>query len=901
MLSLKLKQFAKIRANSASKCQIAAALNTITNGSAASPYGGSNTSSATPWLASRAALTSQVSKGTINDNNNSLTDPVVMSFKEWFKNRNDALLYEIFKIIGSNPDDDEDDVSLRRSTDLVLSNMRLRLNEAFVLEVLEYGKHKDVLSCLKFFDWAGRQPGFKHTRATFYAIFKILAKARRMSRMLEFIDSFIKQSYTHKVQFLNTLVMGYAVAGKPHFALQLFGRMRFQGLDLDSFGYHALLNALVEESSFDAALVISRQIRMRGLESEVTRFLTAKSLCKQKLLGEAEAYIRGVLSDGRSWKGRELGVLIEALCKNDEFDHAEKLIEEFQNLGTIPMDDVYDVWLQGLVGVGRLDAALEFLKKQKSLDMYVPGLFRYNSLLFRLLMEDRLEDAFELLMEMKESQISPDEVTMNAALCLFCKAGMVDAALRLYTARSEFMLTLNSLAYNFLINTLCGDGSIDKAFSVLQDAVDEGYFPGKKAFVILADAFCREGKLDKMKELLLFALDQNIIPSVSTYDKFISALCKAGRVEDGYLIYKELNKINEISARGTYFHLINGFNRLSRGDIAARLLIEMQEKGYKPSRTLFRAVIHCLSKMENPEKEFLKLLEVQLSLSHSSCQVYDFFIDGAGYAKKPELARGVYEVMLKSGIELTLSSDILMLQSYLKSERISDAVNFFNSLRSRRKFGRKIYCCMISGLCKANKTDIALEFLKEMKENKVNPSIECYELIIKLLCSEGRYHTAVTLINEFVKAGRSVTSFIGNTLLLHSLQSQELYVAWTHLNEDQEENSQSSMLGLLIGAFCGRVRVSEHIDHLEEEIGKCFTPDVFTYNILLRRLSLVSMDRACELFSRMRQKGYDPNQWTYDILVSSFFRHGMTKEGNQWLEEMLRRGFRPSESTTMLI
>ena len=39
----------------------------------------------------------------------------------------------------------------------------------------------------------------------------------------------------HRVRFYDTLVMGYAVSGKPEIALQLFAKMRFQGLDLDSF------------------------------------------------------------------------------------------------------------------------------------------------------------------------------------------------------------------------------------------------------------------------------------------------------------------------------------------------------------------------------------------------------------------------------------------------------------------------------------------------------------------------------------------------------------------------------------------------------------------------------------------------------------------------------------------
>ncbi|KAK9273789.1 hypothetical protein L1049_018599 [Liquidambar formosana] len=375
---------------------------------------------------------------------------VALSFKEWFKYRNNALLDRIFEILDSHH---EDDSSFPYSnTDLALSQLGLRLSEGFVLEVLKYGK--DVLSCLKFFDWVGRQPGFHHTRATFHAIFKILSRAKLMSLMLDFLENYRKQRYAHRVRFYDTLVMGYAVARKPDVALQLFGKMRFQGLDLDGFSYHVLLNALVEESCFDAVEVIAKQISMRGFENEMTHTIMVKGFCKQKQVDEAEAFLRGLLSSGRALSGYVVGILVDAFCKSNKFERAGKLLEEFQESGMVAMEHAYGVWIRDLVQAGKLDGALKFLQGKKSLEGYVPDVFRYNILICRLLRENRLVEVCDLLMEMKEGRISPDKVTMNAALCFFCKAGMVDVALELYNSRAEFGLSLNSMAYNYLINTL---------------------------------------------------------------------------------------------------------------------------------------------------------------------------------------------------------------------------------------------------------------------------------------------------------------------------------------------------------------------------------------------------------------------------------------------------------------
>uniref|UniRef100_A0A5B7CA36 Pentacotripeptide-repeat region of PRORP domain-containing protein n=1 Tax=Davidia involucrata TaxID=16924 RepID=A0A5B7CA36_DAVIN len=821
---------------------------------------------------------------------------VVLSFREWFNSRNNPLIDRIFEILGANNGDD--DLS-RQSADIALSRLGLRLSEALVLEVLNYGK--DVLSCLKFFDWAGRQPGFHHTRVTFIAIFKILSRAKLMSLMLDFLEKYMKQRYVHRDRFYNTLVMGYAVAGKPEVALQLFGRMRFQGIDLDGFAYHVLLNALVEGNCFDVVEVIAKQIAMQGFESVVTHSILVKSFCKQKQLDKAEFFVRGLVSSGWGLNGHVLGPLVDALCKNNQFERAGKLVEELRESGMVQMEQAYSVWISDLVRAGKLDGALEFLRSKKSMEGYVPDVFRYNTLICRLLRENRLEEVCDLLLEMKENGISPDEVTMNAVLCFFCKAGMVDVALELYNSRTEFGLSPTSMAYNYLINTLCGDGSVDEAYRVLRNSINQGYFPGRKTFSILADALCREGKFDKMKELVIVALGRNIMPSDLTYEKFISALCRSRRVEDGYLIHGQLSKLDKVASKNTYFNLISGFNKLSRGDVAARLLIEMQEKGHSPTRKLFRAVICCLCDMENPEKQFLKLLEMQLSRHDPNCQIYNFFIDGAGHAKKPELAREVYEMMRRTGMVPNLSSEILMLQSYLKSEKISDALNFFTDLSSRRKLARKLYNTMIVGLCKAKKSDIALDFLKELRGNELKPSLECYEELVKSLCSDKKYDETVYLIDDLMEVGRHVSSFIGNVLLLHSSKTHRLYEAWVQSRDVHNLTSRSSSLGKLIGAFSGHIRVTQDIEDLEEVIQQCFPLDIYTYNMLLRKLSTSHMDHACELFNRLCQKGYEPNRWTYDILVHGFFKHGRTFEGKRWIQEMFRRGFDPTERTKLYI
>ncbi|KAL6186531.1 hypothetical protein ACLB2K_042651 [Fragaria x ananassa] len=263
---------------------------------------------------------------------------IVVSFKQWFKSGHNLFLHQIFQILKATDDadrfrDSSYDVSFHHRADLALSHLDLRLTEALVLEVLHYGSEKehDVLSCLKFFDGVGRQRSFRHTRATFNTIFKILSRTMLMSLIHDFLSSFSSNRYDHSVRFHDMLVMGYAVSGKPEVALQMLGKMRFQGLDLDNFGYHVLLNSLVEENCFDAVHVIAQQIALKGFKNDITHSIMLKWLCKQNRLDEADEYLRRLVSEGKA-NGSQVGVLVRVLCQHKNFKHAGTLMNEFHDL-----------------------------------------------------------------------------------------------------------------------------------------------------------------------------------------------------------------------------------------------------------------------------------------------------------------------------------------------------------------------------------------------------------------------------------------------------------------------------------------------------------------------------------------------------------------------------------------
>ncbi|RHN57505.1 putative pentatricopeptide [Medicago truncatula] len=812
------------------------------------------------------------------------------TFKTWFQTSylsNDPLLLRIHQFLSSKND-----------FSALFTSLNIPLTTPLVLRVLHHVSYNnDIQSCLKFFDWAGRQPRYTHTRATFTAIFRMLTtRAHLMPMLFEILERFEKHElFYHNARFYDTLVVGYAIAGKPEIALHVFGRMRFQGLDLDAFAYHVLLNSLAENEYFNSFDVILNQIRIRGYATRVTDTIVVKRLCEQGRFDEAEEYVNGMLGSGKKLRDFEVSMLVGLLCERKKFERAVKLVKEFGNTGLVPLEHAYGVCIKGLVKGGRLDDALEFFRQTRDTEGSVPHLYRYNMLICRLLRENRLREVYDLLMDMYESSIPPDQITMNVVLCFFCKIGMVNVALQLYESRSQFGLNPNTIAYKYLILNLCWDGSVKEAYSVFKRFIgNDKLFPDRETFTTLANALCRECKVDEMKELMDLAKEREFTLSPVTNAKFISALCQAGRLEDGY---DEHGKLENATAKLYYDKMIEGFIKSNKGEIAARLLVEMKEKNLRLTRFSCRAVICRLLDMDNPITRVTKLLD-SLTQGKPDTKIFNFFIVGAGHANNTDLAREVYELMPRNNIVPTLLSQRLVLNSYLRNGKIIDALNFFNSLRRLGVVSKKLYCSMVIGLCKSNKVDIAHDFLFEMLNAGVNPDIECFESLVWKLCSLRRYHKAINLVQVYMKGGRRLTSFLGNTLLWHSSLSPDVYGILVHLRGAEEgENSPISTLSFVIGAFSGCLSVNRSIEELEKLIAMCFPLDTHTYNQLLRRVASYDMNQACELFNRMCQRGCKPNGWTYDFMVRGFLNHGRNDEAKQWVEEMHQKGFDLTDST----
>lgn len=680
--------------------------------------------------------------------------------------------------------------------------------------------------------------------------------------------------------------------------------MRFRGLDLDAVSSRILLNSLVDASLHDLAESFARNLA----PSPISTCILIKSHCRRARLDHAVALL-DTMPFADASRGPAAGSIVTEFCRRGRFSEAARLVDKF------PSCDVYGAWIHGLSEAGKLDATMKFLSDKKESEGYILDGKRCDKLVYRLLLRNRLGEVYDMLVQMMEEGIAPGIPTMNAALCFFCKAGLVEVAMHLYRSRMELGIDPNKDVYNNLIRALCHGGETEEACLLLEQAMTGGYFPGRQTFSMLANVLCQEGKLDRVRELLDRALKQEVWTIDSVLSKYLAALCKNGNVEAACELPQIASSKSHVGLyryESTYKSLIRALILIKRVDVLPRLILQMQDMGHIPTRSLYQSVVCALCEL-NRYTEVLDLLDSQLQRSELQPRVcYNYFISGAGHAKRADMAKAVYDRMEVSGIEPSIESNILLLMSYLRSKRIGDALNFFNLVRAKKTPCTRLYNVFISGLCEAKKPEQAMVFWREARDNGVIPSIGCYEHLVLLLCSVRDYGTAVKVINDFKETGRPVSAFLCNVLLLHTLMGSNLLKAFLRSRdkskplevkgeEIQGREAGRLLIGDLVSAFASGIRNMSDLEHLGEEMEKYFPVDIYTYNMLLRGLSMAGrMDSACNLYERICRQGYQPNRWTFDIIVHGFCKNGDRNEAERWMDAMYRNGFYPTWYTMRL-
>ncbi|KAF3956501.1 hypothetical protein CMV_018373 [Castanea mollissima] len=370
-----------------------------------------------------------------------------------------------------------------------------------------------------------------------------------------------------------------------------------------------------------------------------------------------------------------------------------------------------------------------------------------------------------------------------------------------------------------------------EAIGVVGRMREVGLRPSLSAITVLFKLLLRVGDYGSVWKLFRDMVRRGPCPCSYTFNVMVLGFCRKGLVRIGESLLHVMWKFHCEPDVFTYNIVINAYCMRGRTSDALNWVHLMISRGCKPSVVTFNTVLHALCKEGN-------MVQAR--------KLFDGIHD-----------MGVYP-------------DVTMFNTLMDGH-----IKVITGLEGKR---------MVIGLCWAGRFDEAMEFLENMLEKGIPPSVVAFNSIIAAYSRAGLEAKAYEAYRILVKFGLTPSSSTCSSLLMGLSQKGSLQEARELLYNMIENGFPINKVAytVLLDGY-SKIGDLEGAQNLWNEMAlRGVSPDAVAYSAFIDGLS-----KADEFMNKMYASGWDPDVTTYNIRIHGFCSSRKMNRAVMMLDELV--------------
>ncbi|KAK4785798.1 hypothetical protein SAY86_002487 [Trapa natans] len=572
---------------------------------------------------------------------------------------------------------------------IVELNKLRRVTPNLVAEVLKVETNPNIAS--KFFHWAGKQKGYRHTFAAYNAFAYCLnrnSQFRAADQLPELMDS---QGKPPTEKQFEILIRMHTDANRGLRLYYIYEKMKKFGVKPRVFLYNRIIDGLVKTCHLDLALLVYEDFKGDSLaEESITYMILIKGLCKA---GRIEEMLQ------------LLGKMRDNLCKPDIF--------------------AYTAMVRLLVSEGNWDGCLRVWEEMRR-DGVEADVMAYETLVAGLCRGGRVEKAYELFKEMKEKKFLIGRAIYGSLIGAFMTEDNIGLACDLWRDLIDTGYRADLGIYNTLIEGFCKANRVDKAHKLLGMMLQEDVQPDIRSINPILISYAELRKMDSFNRLLaqMKNLGFSVLEDLSAF--FLSLVSNKERTLMAVEVFNDL-KLRGYSSTAIYNILMGSLRKIGEVKSALSLFGEIMSSSLIPDSSTYSIAIECLVETGSVEEAcncYNRVIEISClpsidayrSLAEGLCRIGE--IDATDMLVRDCLGsvpNGPMEFKYYLAIIHACKSGHLEEIEKILSDMICE--NCPPSIVS--------YCAIISGTCKYGTIEDARKVFSGIKDRKLLTEAEC--------------------------------------------------------------------------------------------------------------------------------------------------------------------------------
>ncbi|KAF2290652.1 hypothetical protein GH714_014883 [Hevea brasiliensis] len=376
--------------------------------------------------------------------------------------------------------------------------------------------------------------------------------------------------------------------GKVDMALAIYKQLKRMGLSLNDFAYATVIKAFCLKGSLEEAADVFKDIEEDGVTGIYFTYIAYIGLRVNQKSDLGYQVLQAWKSANIPFDTYVYAVAIRGFCNEMKLDKAEGVLLDLEKEGGVKISCVVvGSILQCFCEMGMHSEMVDQFNEFKNLGIFLDEVC-YNIVVDALCKLRKLEEALALLDEMKVKQMDMDIVHYATLINGYCCQGNLGKV----TEAEAFFNSIRD--YAAMINGYCKASHTREAYKLFIKLSGQGHMVKKSCCYNLLKNLCEEGDNDGILVLLKKMLALNVEPSKVMYGRIIAALCRVG--DEAHDLFYDMKQRGIKPDLVTYTVLLDGHQKahIRKADNlldAVCLFDEMIVRGLKPDTVTYTVLL----------------------------------------------------------------------------------------------------------------------------------------------------------------------------------------------------------------------------------------------------------------------------------------------------------------------
>uniref|UniRef100_A0A7I4B812 PROP1-like PPR domain-containing protein n=1 Tax=Physcomitrium patens TaxID=3218 RepID=A0A7I4B812_PHYPA len=680
----------------------------------------------------------------------------------------------------------------------------------------------------------------------------------------------------------NTIICALGKLGRYQESEALYLDMKKQGIVPSKFTYTIMINVWSKAGRFASAAETLAEMQRSGcIADEVVYCSIINMYGKAGLYEEAEKIFKemdtlGLLSHEKSYTSM-------AKVRAEAGRHAEalKLFDVMAEKGLLTTRMTWNTLLHCFVRIGDVEQATKVYN-----DMVEAGsanVVTYGNMINLYSKFQMVEDAENLLAEMRESGVKPDEYIYGSFVKLYCNSDMIDKATMVVQEMKDDGLVPDQIIKTNLMQAYGRVGRYDEAEELFWSLQDPGAV-AVSSVLSIQESVCNEREMFPLGQALQSPIDTQIL------NQLLIKRAEAGELREAELLLDKLVEAGGCIVDTAAVLMINLYGRRGLFQKAKSLFNSLQKKDHPPSLYVYNTMIKLCAVCKELEEAIFVFDRMEENGRMFDAVTVSILVHAYTKEGRFKDAAGLMKRAKKVGVAMDTVAYNTSLKANLKSGNLKGALEVYGEMQEADiEPSAKTYTILISLFSKLGDLGRAVQAFEVLNSSEVGADEIAYSQMIHCYGCAGRPKEAADLFQEMETKGFKPNEVIYNNLLDAFARAGLFAEARLLLSDMRRKGCPPSSVTylLLMSAYGskGKPADAESLLHLMQDRG--LYPDCRHYNEVIRAYGNVGkLSDACRIFYELKTVGIGLELGCFRTLVKIHLDHGQFEQGWQIYKDL---------------